>query len=329
MSNHKQQEIDRLRKIASDENESPIERLIAATKLLSRYGPTQRSAPIINATIKEFINHPDFPIQQRATKLKKKFVEAKGLKEVAKTELPDENPESTATEIVLPAMVAGTSASEVPKALFVTFDGMRQAFVDTVGNSLWHLFSEGHCDLTLDQRTAILEKILDEFPLCVASVQSLLRELNKKNQLGWSLAVSFPALVRIAEEFLKSQGVVIEEEQKEPDGFQCGFIDPQAAVDRVVAAGYKEIPKGASDSNLLQAALGDVPLDEKSVGQLWLTLGYWFKEKFGGAPAKGSNVMPGPARWIMACICGYANPRYIKIISPNVFTFEDSAAFRS
>jgi hypothetical protein len=328
MSNHKQQEIDRLRKIASDENESPTERLIAATKLLSRYGPTQRSAPIINATIKRFINHPDFPIQQRATKLKKKFVEAKGLKEVAKTELPDENPEFTAMEVVPSPTIASTSATQVPRPLSLTFDGACHAF-DTIGNSLWHLFSEGQCDLSLDQRTAILEKILDQLPLCVANVRLLLDELNKKNQLGWSLAASFPALVRIAEEFLKAQGVVIEEERKEPDRFQRGLIDPQAAVDRVVAAGYKEIPKGASDSNLLQAALGDVPLDEESVGQLWLTLGYWFKEKFGGAPAKGSNVMPGPARWIMACICGYANPRHTKIISPNVFTFEDSAAFRS
>jgi len=119
-------------------------------------------------------------------------------------------------------------------------------------------------------------------------------------------------------------------EPKESDGFIRGLVDPEAAIQRVIDAGYIAIPRGATDDKLLQAALGDVPLNDESVKQLWLAFAYDFKERLGGGTRKtGSDIMPAPARWILACVCSYANPRQLQIPTPNIFTVFEDVAFRS
>jgi hypothetical protein len=325
-SNAKQKEIARLRSLAFDEGESPTERLVAAAKLLSRFGPTRRNQTVIREVIQLFVDSADYSIAERAAKLKKKFMDAKGLKEVAESELPETPEPTTAPAPQESSTVADTSADNTV-LLHVTSDELIAVHDAALSRVRWVGFNEGRFDLSSEDRMNLLKQVLGDRTVTVENVKALHTALRAKNAQGWSLT-KFPAF-RIAEEFLKAQGVAPEEEKKEPDGFQRGLIDPEAAVARVVAAGYDALPKGCSDTNILRVALGDVPLDDKSVAQLWLTLGYWFKEVLGGGPKEGSKIMPAPARWIIACICGYANPRHIEIRDPNIFTFSDAVAFRS
>src|SRR5579862_7591712 len=82
-SNAKQKEIARLRNVSLDEQEAPVERLVAAAKLLSRFGPTKRNVVVINSVLKTFASHSDYELSERARKIKAKLLKAKGLKKVA------------------------------------------------------------------------------------------------------------------------------------------------------------------------------------------------------------------------------------------------------
>jgi hypothetical protein len=193
-SNAKQKEIARLRSVALDEGESPTERLVAAAKLLSRFGPTRRNSQVIRDVIKLFIEYGDYSVVERAKKLKIKLAKAKGLKE-EKTELPDREP--TATE-ESPAIVAGTSASEVPGPLPLTRDGINQVIRKVTGA----LSYEGLPDITtlsITQQNLIIEVLVHGCGLSLSpsEIKSVIDDLERQG-----LAGSFPGLIQVARRYL-------------------------------------------------------------------------------------------------------------------------------
>jgi len=207
MQNQKTKKIQRLRSVATDENEAPKERIIAAAKLLTDFGPTERNIVVINKVVKLYANDPDYSVQERCLKLKDKLVKARGLREVSKEELP-EVPEPTATEE--PEIVAGTSAREVPKAaLSISLTEIVAAHQEVLGGFKWRQFNEGAIDLSEEEKTQLLEAILGGSPTA-ENVRSLLEAVHLTNGLGWTIAGSCPSIVRIAQEFLKSKGVSVE-----------------------------------------------------------------------------------------------------------------------
>ncbi len=210
MQNQKTKKIQRLRGIALDENEAAKERVIAAAKLLTDFGPTERNIVVINKVVKLYANDPDYSVQERCLKLKDKLVKARGLREVSKEELP-ELPEPTTTEE--PEIVAGTSTREVPKAsLSISLNEVVTAHQEVLGGFKWRQFNEGAADLSEDERKQLLESILGGSP-DVENVRSLFEAVHVKNGGGWTIAGSCPSIVRVAQEFLKQKGVSVEPPQ--------------------------------------------------------------------------------------------------------------------
>jgi hypothetical protein len=101
-------------------------------------------------------------------------------------------------------IVAGTSASQVPRPSFLSWDSLRETFTTVLGSALWRQISQGEVEISSSQRTAILEAVLDH--VNSQTVLGLISELNQPNESGWSLAHSFPALVHICKEWLAARG---------------------------------------------------------------------------------------------------------------------------
>lgn len=83
MQSEKSVEIQRLRGIALNEAEAPVERLSAGRRLLSRYGPSERNIPVIRKVIRLFERDADAAVSERALKLKAQLVKRLDLQEVA------------------------------------------------------------------------------------------------------------------------------------------------------------------------------------------------------------------------------------------------------
>lgn len=105
-------------------------------------------------------------------------------------------------------VVAGTP--EATKPLSLSWDGVHQALSTALGAPLWQQYGSGKCELKSEQRRAVLETVLDELPLSISNVELLISELHKPNEGGFTLAGSFPALVRIAQEWLATQSIQVE-----------------------------------------------------------------------------------------------------------------------
>jgi len=227
-------------------------------------------------------------------------------------------PEAVTEEVVSQA----APAAGMPLDFHTLVEAHEKAF----GNKArWHMVSEGH-EITADERTRLLETVLGDLSMNVENVRALVISLKKSNSQGWSLSMSFGVLTQIAEEWLAERGASIKEE-KANGGFQRGLVDPQAAIDRVAAV-YRAMPRGADDPKLLELALGDNTLDETTVMLLWLSFAYWYKEVLNAAGA-GSDIMPQPARWIMACCCSFINTRHIAVPAPSGLSSAEYVAFRS
>jgi hypothetical protein len=114
-----------------------------------------------------------------------------------------------------------------------------------------------------------------------------------------------------------------------PDGFERGFVDPIAAVERVTAKFGQQQPSWTDlwHIDLLQTAIGGgIAVDEHSVRQLWHAMVYDFKERLGCV--EGSLVPQ--AKWITSSICAFANKHGISIPTPNCFSSVfDELSFRS
>jgi hypothetical protein len=101
-------------------------------------------------------------------------------------------------------IVAGTSASQVPRPSYLSWDSLRETFTTVLGSALWRQITLGEVEISSSQRTAVLEAVLDH--VNSQTVLGLISELNQPNESGWSLAHSFPALVRICKEWLAAHG---------------------------------------------------------------------------------------------------------------------------
>jgi len=208
-----------------------------------------------------------------------------------------------------------------------TWSDIVDAHSQVLRNPKWRALSLGEINLSVAEKTKLIEAVLRDRFVNTTNLKFLYNAMREKDQNGWSLASGFPELFTIVEEFLQEKGFNPEPEPPKEDIFKRGLIDAEQAIARVASC-YPAIPKGATDSKLLQIALGDVLRSDESVTQLWLTFSYYWKEVLGGKE-NGSDVMPQAARWIVACCCGYANPKGLGLPSPVNFTFADDIAFRS
>ena len=198
MQNQKTKKIQRLRGVALDENEAPKERIIAASKLLTDFGPTERNIVVINKVVKLYANDPDYSVQERCLKLKDKLVKARGLREVSKEELP-EDPAATASE-ESPMIVAGTSASEVPRPSPLTVNGIHEVVRRVVGVLPYEGLPQDLATLSITQQNLIIEALVHDsgLSLSVQEIQSVIDSLNSQG-----LAGNFPGLIQVANRYLE------------------------------------------------------------------------------------------------------------------------------
>lgn len=205
MQSDKSKRIQQLRNDALDENRTPKDRIKSAERLLSEFGPSDRNLPVIHSVIKTFIKDVNYDTQERAQKLKAKLLKSRELKEIADAELPSEE------QAVEPEqeIVAGTSASEVPKPLSISLTEVVAAHHHILGGYKWRMFNEGAVDLSKEERMQLLETILGGAPN-VDNVRSLLETVHATNGLGWTIAGSCPSIVRIAQDFLNQKGASVE-----------------------------------------------------------------------------------------------------------------------
>jgi hypothetical protein len=90
MQSQRSIEIQRLRSIALNETEAPIERLVAARRLLSKYGPTERNVPVVRKVVKVFDHDADAEVAERCLKLKAQLLKRLDLQEVASVPIDDD-----------------------------------------------------------------------------------------------------------------------------------------------------------------------------------------------------------------------------------------------
>jgi hypothetical protein len=112
-------------------------------------------------------------------------------------------------------IIAGTSASQIPRTTRFTYSSLLLAQDSALGNA-WRLDDK---EFSNESRLGLLEAILESKPT-IGAVQSLQAKLYKKDSLGFKLAGMFPLVARFAKEFLLQNGVAdaakyeIEEEEK-------------------------------------------------------------------------------------------------------------------
>ena len=199
-SNYKQQEISRLRAVALDEHESAKERLVAATKLLARFGPSRDNSSVIRQVIRQFLTDPDNDVRQRALKLKKKVLTALNLKQVAREELPDDSEiaPAIAEESSNTAIVAGTSASDVPRPSGLTPARIEEIIRGVSGTRAYESAPD-LVSLPTTTQNLIIEAIVHErhSELGIEEIQSVVDSLERQR-----LGDRFPGLIEVAKRFL-------------------------------------------------------------------------------------------------------------------------------
>src|SRR5258708_4877196 len=118
------EKIQRLRGLCQNEVESPLERLKAGERLLIDFGPSEGSVPILRRVILAFEMNSDPQVSARAQKLKLKLSKALDLRRsAAKIDLPIEE-----------SIVAGTSASQVPRPTTLTFSFLMSVLEAELGD---------------------------------------------------------------------------------------------------------------------------------------------------------------------------------------------------
>jgi hypothetical protein len=114
---------------------------------------------------------------------------------------------------VSPAIVAGASASDVPKpSLSISLNDVVNALDEVLGGYKWRIFNEGAIDLTPEERLKLLEAVLGSAPN-VENVRALFEAVHVKDSGGWTIAGSCPAIVRVAQDFLSKNGISVEPPQ--------------------------------------------------------------------------------------------------------------------
>src|SRR5262249_9779123 len=80
---------------------------------------------------------------------------------------------------------------------------------EAIGGYRWRLFNEGRIVLTDAERMQLLETTLGCAPN-LQNVRSLLEAVHRPDHLGWTIAGSCPAIVRVAQDFLTPKGTVFD-----------------------------------------------------------------------------------------------------------------------
>src|SRR5258708_30668079 len=93
-----------------------------------------------------------------------------------------------------------------------------------IGTSFGQDFSEGRSDLTREQQVELLRAVAKASFLGRDDVEAILDALRRPSQDGQLLASSFPAVVRIAEEYLQRVQVLFEKWKQMVYGDQPGAI---------------------------------------------------------------------------------------------------------
>src|SRR5260370_10446051 len=114
MQSQKSIEIQRLRGIILNDSESPIERLSAGRRLLSRYGPSERNIPVIRKVIRLFERDADAAVSERALKLKAQLVKRLDLQEVASLPLDGDDADGQPITNAEPATIEETAPAQRP-----------------------------------------------------------------------------------------------------------------------------------------------------------------------------------------------------------------------
>jgi hypothetical protein len=210
------EKIQRLRGLCQNDVESPLERLKAGERLLIDFGPSEGSVPIIRKVITAFFNSADPQIATRAQKLKIKLAKAMDIRrEAAKADIGPPVDES---------ITAGTSASQVPRNVTLSFSSLMEILEAEMGDA-WRFDDKEFSD---ESRLGLLEAVLDSKPT-IGSVQSLQAELYKKDSRGFKLAGTFPLVARFAKEYLLENGIAdaakYEDEEKEKVRQWIGDLD--------------------------------------------------------------------------------------------------------
>jgi|ERR1700730_6319183 hypothetical protein len=126
--------------------------------------------------------------------------------------------------------------------------------------------------------------------------------------------------------------------QKNPidDGYDPNFINLDEALARVESSGIRDAGFGQGwnlqvAAKVLQTALGDMEISQKSCDQLWKHLARHWKDKCAGGPEDGhhaNQVMSRAANRIQVAICYVANSHKYRIEEPIDFTEFEVVAFR-
>ena len=214
MQNEKSIAIQRLRSVASDEKEAPLERLRAAHRLLIDHGSTDRNVPAIRKVVREYERNADSEISSRAQKLKIKLAKYLGVKTEAKSiEIPYE-PELSETEEP-PAIVAGTSASEVPRSSPLTVNGLHEVVRRVVGVHPYEGLPQDLATLSITQQNLIIEALVHDcgLSLSVQEIQSVIDNLNSRG-----LASNFPGLVQVARRYLEVTRTLLDQLNRDKPG---------------------------------------------------------------------------------------------------------------
>jgi len=194
--------------LASVANESAAEKLLRCKKIiipLEQNPPNETSARILKdlrftlrtvlkskeATPEEVDQAGALLLRVRALGIRREEFRAKNRNE-AEVDLPlEDHP-----------IVAGKSASQVPRPVTLTWHGLIAILQEQLGDS--RRFPDR--DFGTETQLCFLEAVLGS-KVTTGGIQSLLDELYKKDSNGWTLAISFPLVVRFVKEVLKQNGV--------------------------------------------------------------------------------------------------------------------------
>ena len=172
----------------------------------------------------------------------------------------------------------------------------------------------------------MIESALDGREFGVPTLLKLHRHLKESFSAG-GIALAGGPLFSELQRILNERGALQPPPPKAPDGFELGFLNAIDVVARIRLKYGDSQPKWTDLENerLLQTALGETPLSEHSIRQLWLSLAHDFFDRLGCDEA---SLTP-QTKWVTAAICSYANHHAVSIPTPGCLNVTEELAFRA
>jgi hypothetical protein len=194
--------------LASVVNESAAEKLLRAKKIiipLEQNSPNETSARITKdlrftlrtvlkskeATPEEVAQAGDLLLRVKALGVRREEFRTKNGNEGAEVDSLEDHP-----------IVAGTSASHVPRTTGLTYNSIFESLDSVFGNA-WRWSGK---DFSQEERLNFIENILGSKPT-VSAVKALQLELYKKDSRGFTLAGTFSLVAQFVKEYLVQHGV--------------------------------------------------------------------------------------------------------------------------